>query len=153
MAISVVGGLALTSGKHVPSASFTLLNGKKISTSDLKGNVYLINFWETDCDTCIQEMPEMIKTYNQFKDQGFGLIAVAMNSDTPSYVRNYAKSRALPFMVAIDDGRAGKQFGNVQLTPTTFLVNREGRILKRYVGQPSFVEMRQLIQQALKKTT
>ena len=149
-AIALSGWFAFTSSKHVPDATFTLLSGQKVSTGEMKGKVYLVNFWATNCETCMQEMPQMISTYNQFKKDGLGFVAVAMNYDNKSYVENYAKSRSLPFQVAFDNtGDASKQFGNVQLTPTTFLVDRDGKILKRYVGEPSFAELHQLISQAL----
>jgi peroxiredoxin len=149
-AIALSGWFAFTSSKHVPDATFTLLSGQKVSTGELKGKVYLVNFWATSCETCMQEMPQMISTYNQFKKDGLEFVAVAMNYDNQSYVENYAKSRSLPFQVAFDKtGTASKEFGNVQLTPTTFLVDRDGKILKRYVGEPSFAELHQLISQAL----
>jgi thiol-disulfide isomerase/thioredoxin len=149
--IAVTAWFAFTSTKHVPDASFTLLSGQKISTADLKGKVYLVNFWATDCDTCISEMPKMVSTYNEFKNQGLEFVAVAMNYDAPMYVKDYSQTRHLPFMVAMDDGSAAKRFGEVQLTPTTFLVDRDGHILKRYVGEPQFDELHKLIQSALAK--
>lgn len=149
-AIAVTGWLAFTGTKKVPDATFTLLSGKNVSTGDLKGKVYLVNFWATNCDTCMHEMPQMISTFNQFKQNGLEFVAVAMNYDNRGYVENYTKSRALPFQVAYDStGSASKAFGNVQLTPTTFLIDREGHILKRYVGEPSFTELHQLIEKAL----
>ena len=66
------------------------------------------------------------------------------------YVANYAQTRQLPFKVALDDGSAAKLFGNVQLTPTTFVIDKDGKILKRYVGAPQFAELDQLLQKALK---
>jgi peroxiredoxin len=149
LVVAVAAYFALNSTKRVPDATFTLLSGQKISTNDLKGKVYLINFWATDCDTCVQEMPKMIQTYNRFKSQGLEFVAVAMQYDPPMYVTNYSETRRLPFKVAMDDGSAAKQFGNVQLTPTTFLVDKDGRILKRYVGEPQFAELDQLLQKAL----
>jgi peroxiredoxin len=147
--VAVAAYFALNSAKHVPDATFTLLSGQKISTSDLKGKVYLVNFWATDCDTCVQEMPKMVQTYNRFKSKGLEFVAVAMQYDPPMYVMNYSQTRQLPFKVAMDDGSAAKQFGNVQLTPTTFLVDKHGRILKRYVGEPQFAELDQLLEKAL----
>jgi peroxiredoxin len=149
VAVAGAGYFAFNSTKSVPDATFTLLSGQKVSTADLKGKVYVVNFWATDCDTCIQEMPQMVKTYNQFKGQGLEFVAVALSYDPPMYVTNYSQTRKLPFKVAMDDGSAAKQFGNVQLTPTTFVVDREGHILKRYVGQPQFAELNQLLQKAL----
>jgi len=149
--IAVAGWLAFGTSKQVPDATFTLLSGQKISTGQLKGKVYLVNFWATDCDTCIQEMPQMVQTYNQFKDQGLEFVAVAMNYDAPMYVVNYSQTRRLPFKVALDDGSAAKQFGNVQLTPTTFVIDRDGHILKRYVGEPQFSELAGILKDALAK--
>jgi peroxiredoxin len=151
LAIAVAAWFAFGAQKPVPDATFTLLSGQKISTAQLKGKVYLVNFWATDCDTCIKEMPQMVQTYNQFKDQGLQFVAVAMNYDAPMYVVNYSQTRHLPFMVALDDGSAAKQFGNVQLTPTTFVVDRDGHILKRYVGEPQFDELAALLKNALAK--
>lgn len=93
----------------------------------------------------------MVQTYNQFKGQGLEFVAVAMNYDAPMYVANYSQTRQLPFKVALDDGSAAKQFGNVQLTPTTFVIGRDGRILKRYVGEPQFSELADLLKAALAK--
>lgn len=148
-AIAVAGYFAFGSSQHVPDATFTLLSGEKVSTSDLKGKVYLVNFWATDCETCIKEMPQMVDTYNRFKGRGLEFVAVAMKDDAPMYVVNYAQTRQLPFKIAMDDGSAAKQFGNVQLTPTTFVVDKNGTILKRYVGEPQFAELEQLLQKAL----
>nr|WP_233865564.1 MULTISPECIES: TlpA disulfide reductase family protein [Paraburkholderia] len=155
-AVLIVGAVAIAgyfaffgSQQRVPDATFTLLSGQKISTADLKGKVYLVNFWATSCETCMHEMPQMVQTYNRFKGEGLEFVAVAMNYDAPVYVANYAQTRNLPFKVAMDDGSAAKQFGNVQLTPTTFVIDRNGKILKRYVGEPQFSELDQLLQKAL----
>jgi peroxiredoxin len=147
-AIAVAGYFAFGTSR-VPDATFTLLSGQKVSTADLKGKVYLVNFWATSCTTCMHEMPQMVDTYNRFKDHGLEFVAVAMSYDAPMYVANYAQTRQLPFKVAMDDGSAAKQFGNVQLTPTTFVVDKNGTILKRYVGEPQFAELDKLLQKAL----
>ncbi|RKP49258.1 peroxiredoxin family protein [Trinickia fusca] len=149
VAIAVAGYFTFGSAQHVPDATFTLLSGQKVSTSELKGKVYLVNFWATSCETCMKEMPQMVDTYNRFKSHGLEFVAVAMNYDAPMYVTNYAQTRQLPFKVALDDGSAAKQFGNVQLTPTTIVVDKNGTILKRYVGEPQFAELDQLLQKAL----
>ncbi|KWF17732.1 TlpA disulfide reductase family protein [Burkholderia pseudomultivorans] len=149
-AIAVAGFFAFNGKSRVPDATFTLLSGQKVSTAgDLKGKVYLVNFWATSCATCMQEMPQMVETYNRFKGQGLDFVAVAMNYDPPMYVANYAQTRQLPFKVALDDGSVAKQFGNVQLTPTTFVVDKDGKILKRYVGAPQFAELDALLKKAL----
>ncbi len=150
--IAIAGYFAFGTSQRVPDATFTLLSGQKVSTADLKGKVYLVNFWATSCTTCMHEMPQMVDTYNKFKGRGLEFVAVAMNYDAPMYVANYAQTRQLPFKVAMDDGTAAKEFGNVQLTPTTFVVDKNGTILKRYVGEPQFAELDTLLQKALGTT-
>jgi peroxiredoxin len=95
-------------------------------------------------------MPQMVETYNKFKDSGLEFVAVAMQYDPPNYVLNYTETRKLPFKVALDaNGDVAKSFGNVALTPTTFVIGKDGTILKRYVGEPQFSELHALLQKAL----
>ena len=98
-------------------------------------------------------MPELVATYNKFKGRGYETLAVAMSYDPPSYVVNFAQTRQLPFKVAIDNtGSLARDWGDVKLTPTTFLVNKRGEIIKRFVGTPNFVELHQLIEKLLAET-
>lgn len=133
-----------------PQTSFTLLDGSSRTTADLKGKVALINFWATSCTTCVAEMPMLVATYEKFRGRGYETIAVAMSYDPPTYVVNFAQTRKLPFPVAIDNtGAVAKAWGNVNVTPTTFLVNKRGEIVKRFVGKPDFAELHQLIDRLL----
>lgn len=139
-----------TGRAEAPASTFVLLDGSSKSTADLKGKVTLVNFWATSCTTCVAEMPEIIKTYDKYKDKGYDTLAVAMSYDPPSYVVNFAESRKLPFKVAIDNtGKIAKDWGDIQLTPTTFVVNKQGKIVKSYVGAPNFDELHKLIEKLL----
>ena len=146
-------GLYGCSGAQLaPNSTFVLLDGSRQTTADLKGRVTLVNFWATSCVTCVAEMPKVIATYNKYKSQGYDTMAVAMSYDPPSYVVNYTQSRQLPFKVAIDNtGVVAKAWGDVQLTPTTYLVNKRGEIVKTYVGEPDFTALHQLIEKLLKE--
>ena len=136
-----------------PSSTFVLLDGSSKTTADLKGRVTLVNFWATSCTTCVAEMPKIVATYDKYQAKGFDTMAVAMSYDPPSYVVNYAQTRKLPFKVAIDNtGVVAKAWGDVQLTPTTYVVNKRGEIVKRYVGEPNFAELHQLIEKLLAET-
>ena len=129
-----------------PRSSFVLLDGSSLSTDELKGKVTLVNFWATSCTTCVAEMPQLVSTHLKYRDRGYETLAVAMSYDPPSYVVNFAQSRQLPFKVAIDNtGVHAKNWGDVKLTPTTYLVNKRGEIVKRYVGSPDFDELHRLI--------
>lgn len=133
-----------------PETRFVLLDGSQTSTQALKGKVVLVNFWATSCVTCVAEMPQLIQTHQKYHARGYETMAVAMSYDPPAYVVNFSQSRQLPFMVAIDNtGAVAKAWGDIKITPTTYLVNKRGQIVKQYVGEPDFAAMHQLIEKLL----
>lgn len=155
-AAAIVGALLLggCSQDSAPQSTFTFLDGASETTQAFKGKVTLVKFWATSCTTCVAEMPEVVATYDKYKDSGYDTIAVAMSYDPPDYVRNYAASRKLPFKVALDKtGDVAKAWGDIQLTPTLFLVDKQGQIVKRYVGSPNFAELDKLIEKLLAAKT
>ncbi len=151
----VLAGLTMAgcSGKDAaPQSTFVLLDGSTATTADLKGKVTLVNFWATTCVTCVKEMPALVSTYNKFKDRGYETVAVAMSYDQPRWVVGFSQSRQLPFKVALDNtGQIAKDWGDVQLTPTTYLVDKDGQIVKRFVGEPNMEALHSLIEELLKK--
>ena len=150
LGVVLFAALSLFKKESAPQVSFRTLNGEQVAMDSLRGKVVMVNFWATSCSTCVQEMPQMVETYKKYSDQGLEFIAVAMSYDPPNYVLNYSESRQLPFKVALDtDGQAAKSFGDVKLTPTTFVIGKDGSILKRYVGIPEFAAMHHLLEKAL----
>jgi peroxiredoxin len=136
-----------------PDSNFILLDGNSKKMSAMQGQVTLVNFWATSCASCVSEMPALVATYEKFHARGFSLVAVSMQYDPPNYVVNFAKSRDLPFDVAIDNsGAIAQEWGKVQLTPTTFVVNKRGAIVKRYVGVPDFAELHLLLEKLLRES-
>jgi peroxiredoxin len=148
--------LALGTGagrSAAPQVTYTLLDGQRLASADLKGQVVLVNFWATSCTTCVAEMPQLVATFEKFRGRGYQTVAVAMSYDPPAYVANFAESRKLPFSVAIDNtGEIARSFGDVQLTPTSLLIDKRGQIVKRYVGAPDFAALHQLVEQLLAET-
>ncbi len=152
IAVAVAAGAWFTLGgaPQVPDATFTSITGEKFSTEGLRGKVVLINFWATDCVTCVKEMPMLVDTHRKYAPQGYETVAVAMRHDPPNYVINFVETRQLPFKVALDPmGEHAKNFGDVRMTPTSILVDRNGRILKRYLGEPDVAEFHANIEKAL----
>jgi peroxiredoxin len=136
-----------------PQVTFVSLQGEKITTASLRGKVVLVNFWATDCVTCIKEMPDITATYNKYRAQGFETIAVAMRHDPPNYVLNYVDKNKLPFTVALDPmGELAKAFGEVKLTPTTFVIDRQGKVVTRILVEPDFAKLHALLEEKLKET-
>lgn len=148
--IIMAGALLFKPAAPAPQVTFMTLGGETLKTSDFRGKVWLVNFWATTCTTCVKEMPALADTHKKFAAQGFEVVAVAMNYDPPSYVAAFAKERGLPFKVVLDarnDIATG--FGGVRLTPTTFLIDKQGRIVQEYLGEPDFVKLHALISKLL----
>jgi peroxiredoxin len=132
---------------QVPEVRFTLLSGESMAASDLRGKALLVNFWATYCGSCLKEMPQLVETYRKFAPRGHELIAVAVRRDEAERVAQVVAAHHLPFKVAMDaDGALAREFGNVRITPSTFVIDREGRVLKRYIGEPPWSELHALLE-------
>ncbi|WP_293759897.1 TlpA disulfide reductase family protein [uncultured Aquitalea sp.] len=153
VALVVAGlvGYTLMDRNPAPQVNFTSLKGEQVSTESLKGKVALVNFWATSCPGCVEEMPEIKKLHQDYAAHGLKVIAVALSYDPPNYVQAFVDKYQLPFFVALDSqGVIGKAFGDIQLAPTTFLIDKQGNIIKRYVGVMDFKEVRQILDSQLK---
>ena len=155
MALPILALLAflifiLTRQQLAPNVIFTTIEGKKISMASLKGKVVLVNFWASDCRACVTEMPALASTYHLYKDKGFEIIAVAMPYDPPAQVLNYATQKKLPFPVMDDGfGEMTAKFGDVSVTPTTYIYNQEGELIQYTNGALNFKKLQQLLDKEL----
>jgi len=150
LGLTAFGLYTVTGDDAAPASTFVLLDGTRRHSADFGGRVTLVNFWATSCTSCVAEMPELAATYSRYHPRGFDTIAVAMQYDPPIAVVKFAQSRELPFPVAIDNtGAVARVWGDVALTPTSYLVDKRGRIVKRYVGAPDFAALHALIEQLL----
>jgi peroxiredoxin len=150
--LGLVATLALNLAQkpQAPDVTFTTIEGKKITMASLKGKVVLINFWATDCSGCVKEIPALAETYNKYKAKGFEVIAVAMPYDPPAQVFNYVTQKALPFPV-MHDGleQVTQAFGGINLTPTTYIFDKQGNRLQRIIGEIDFNSLRALLDKEL----
>jgi peroxiredoxin len=136
-----------------PEATFVSLQGERIAARDLVGKVVIVKFWATDCPVCVKEMPDMVRTYVRYRGRGLEFIAVAMQHDPPNYVIRYAESNRLPFKVALDPTRElAKAYGDVKVTPTTFVIDRRGNIVSRTKGETDLAKFNSLLEEKLKET-
>jgi peroxiredoxin len=153
IAVAFAGFAIWSAEPAAPEVTFVSIKGERITTESLRGKVVLVNFWATDCVTCIKEMPDITATYLKYRARGFETIAVAMRHDPPNYVLNYVEKNSLPFKVALDPmGELAKAFGEVKLTPTTFVIDKRGRLVTRILGEPDFAKLHALLEEKLKET-
>jgi len=119
-----------------PDVLFKTIKGETISLAALKGKPVLVSFWATDCQNCLEEIPELINLHQQYSSSGLTIIAVAMYYDPPNHVVELATARQLPYAIALDPEAAhAGAFGDVKLTPTSFLIDKNGMIVMRTTGK------------------
>ena len=132
---------------RAPEVSVKTIDGRDIRLADLRGRPVLVTFWATSCPGCIKEMPHLIELYQALHPRGFELIGIAMSYDPPNHVMQMAKSRRIPYPVALDiDGAAARAFGDVRLTPSSFLIAPDGRVVHQKIGEMDMKKLRRLIE-------
>ncbi len=140
-AVLILGSIAYlwiapSGAQQVPDITLQLIDGKKLKLSSLKGKPVLITFWATSCPGCIKEMPHLIELYNELHSKGLEIIGIAMPYDRPDYIMEMVKRKKVPYRIAFDlKGDAVRAFGKVSLTPTTFLIDNNGKIVKKKIGE------------------
>jgi len=128
--------LAPSGAQQAPDITLQMLDGKKLPLSSLKGKPVLITFWATSCPGCIKEMPHLIELYHKLHSRGLEIIGIAMPYDRPDYVMEMVKRKKVPYRIAFDlKGEAVRAFGKVSLTPTSFLIDDKGQIIKKKIGE------------------
>lgn len=119
----------------LPEISINLIDGGKIDFKAYRTDALLVTFWATTCSTCIQELPHLIELYKEKNKRGLEIIAIAMAYDPPNRVIAFSKKNAIPYPVALDiSGNAAKAFGNIKVTPTGFLVDKNGTVIQQITG-------------------
>jgi peroxiredoxin len=134
-----------------PDVAFTTITGKKIALKDLRGKPVVVTFWATDCPACMREIPHLVDLYAQYHKQGLEIIAIAMSYDPPNHVVTMTENQQLPYDVALDlTAELARSFGNVQLTPSTFLISPDGSFVLQKIGPFDIAEMKSRIELLLK---
>lgn len=108
------------------------VNGNIVRLSDFKGKIILLDFFATWCPPCKEEIPDFIELQEQYRGEGFTMIGVSMSrmSDTKAM----AESFGMNYPVLIDDGYAAAVYGPIRSVPTTFLIDQNFKVVKKYIG-------------------
>jgi peroxiredoxin len=133
-----------------PRFDYVALDGQRRSSDGLRGQVVLVSFWATTCAVCVTEMPRLVALHRRYAGPRFRTLAVAMAHDPPARVAHFAETRQLPFDVVIDNtGGVAAAFGRVTVTPTTALLDRDGRLAFITEGKPDDAELASRIERLL----
>ena len=130
-----ITGVQAESIKIMPEFSLpSALDGKKVSSEEFKGKVLLITFFATWCPPCRKEIPALNKLQTDYGEQGFSVIGMSVDEKGPKVVVKMIEKDKISYPVLMAKGKTARDFGGVIGIPTTFLVDRNGKIIKRYPG-------------------
>jgi len=144
----------------LPEPELTLkdLDGKNISLSDYKGKVVLVNFWATWCEPCRVEIPWLIEMQQKYGPKGFVLLGIALDEEGKNVVAPFVSKerfdvsgQKLPmsYQILIGNDDAADKFGGLFGYPTSILISRDGKQIKRVTGMISEYEMNKAIESQL----
>lgn len=136
-----------------PDIGLMTLDGEELQLASLQGRPVLVTFWATTCNSCVSEIPHLIELYDELAPLGLEVIGIAMDYDPPNRVVAMRKVHNIPYRIALDiHADAARAFGNVRLTPTSFLIAPDGRIVYRKTGALNMARLREDIRDLLGAT-
>ena len=140
-------------GKPAPDFSLALVDGKAtLKLSDFKGKAVLLNFWATWCEPCKIEMPWFVELQKQYGPRGLQVLGVAMDDTDPKDISEFAHKMGVNYPIAVGKEAVGEQYGGIPYLPSTFYIDRDGKVVDRVYGLVSRSEIEDDIKKALSST-
>jgi thiol-disulfide isomerase/thioredoxin len=124
-------------GQTAPDFELQSLEGKNVKLSDFRGKAVLLNFWATYCGPCKIEMPWFVELQKEYGPQGFQIVGVAMDDASTEEIVKFAKQMGVNYPILLGKESVGQSYGGVEFLPTTFFVNRDGKVTGREFGLQS----------------
>lgn len=139
-----VSGWAVEKGDQAPDFSLVDTSGKTVSLSQMQGKVVLINFFTIWCQPCRHEMPDLNAIFNEKKDKGLAMVGICLNAD-PNQLKLLVQKLNLDYPVLVGTDKVNKDYGEIVGVPTTFIINKQGKIAEKIVGARKKEEFLQVI--------
>ena len=126
-------------GNVAPDFELQTLDGKNLKLSDLRGKAVLLNFWATYCGPCKIEMPWFVELQKQYGPQGFQIVGVSMDDSSTSTedIAKFAKDMGINYPILLGKESVAQSYGGVSVLPTTFFLDRDGKVIAREFGLQS----------------
>ena len=143
---------ALVVAEDLPAApEFTLpaLTGDTYSLADQRGKVVIVNFWATWCGPCVRETPGFVDLQNELGGDSFEIVGVSLDQEGFEVIRPFAERYEVSYPMLLDDGALADEFGGVYAMPSSFIIDKEGRIAHRVVGEFPFEDLRPEIERMI----
>jgi thiol-disulfide isomerase/thioredoxin len=140
---------AAATAQPAPAWKLKDLDGHDVSSDQFKGKVVVVDFWATWCAPCIGEIPGYIELQKKYGPEGFVIVGISMDQTGPAHVKKFAEAKGMNYTLLMGDESVVEAFGGLEGIPTTFLINRQGRIVHHKIGAMPHDEYEKLVKQAL----
>ncbi len=123
---------SVPAGNLAPQFTLTDISGNKVALSDFKGKVVILDFWATWCPPCKREIPDFISLQSAYEARGLQIVGIAL--DQPDKVREFARQNGMNYPVLLGNDQIAQEYGGIEGIPTTFIIDRNGRLVNRFEG-------------------
>lgn len=118
-----------------PAFELSTTTGDKINLADYRGKVVILDFWATWCGPCRRGIPDLVELKNEYKDKGFEVIGISVDqSNTINKVKPFMEQYNINYPVAYANNEVIQNYGGIDAIPTSFVINKEGKIISKHVG-------------------
>ncbi len=122
-------------GTKAPNFELADLSGKKVQLSDFAGKIVILDFWATWCGPCRAEVPDLVKLQSKYADKGVIVVGLSLDAEGASVVRPFVDEFKVNYPMLLASPETARQFGGIIGIPTTFVVDRQGRITRKFFGR------------------
>ena len=146
---TTASGTSAATALAAPAWRLKDLDGREVRSDQFTGKVVVVDFWATWCGPCVEEIPGYVALQKKYGPAGLIVVGVSLDRTGPAQVKQFAQANGMNYTLVMGDEAVVEAFGSFQAIPTTFLINRSGRILNQKTGAVPPEEYEKLVKQAL----